>query len=87
MGDVASTYFQVLYLRERDFVADLNRLQIADRRLILQLKSLQRRPLGLDVLSLCLSRSEGSIERIERRLGGGLRALNSGSRCGTEARI
>jgi hypothetical protein len=41
-------------LRKRDFVADLNRLQISYRRLILELKGLQRRLLGLEVLRLSL---------------------------------
>ncbi len=47
-------HLNLLHLRERDFVADLNRLQIAYRRLVLKLKVLQRRLFGLEVLGLRL---------------------------------
>jgi hypothetical protein len=51
-------HLNLLDLLEGNLVADLNRLQIADRRLILELKGLQRCLLRLEVLGLSLSRSE-----------------------------
>ena len=54
-------HLNLLDLRERDFVADLNRLQIPYRRLILELKGLQRRLFRLEVLRLSLRRSERAV--------------------------
>ena len=51
-------HLNLLHLRKRYFVADLNRLQIAYRCLILQLKSLQRRLFCLEILGLSLCGSE-----------------------------
>ena len=44
----------LLYLRQCDFVADLNRLQITYRRLVLQLKVLEGGLFTLEVLGLRL---------------------------------
>jgi hypothetical protein len=49
-----SEHLNLLYLRQRDFVADLNRLQITYRRLVLQLKVLEGGLFGLEVLGLRL---------------------------------
>ena len=54
-------HLNLLDLRERYFVAHLNRLQIAYRRLILKFKSSQRRLLRLKVLGLSLGRSERPV--------------------------
>ena len=47
-------HLNLLYLRQRDFVADLNRLQITYRRLVLELKVLQGGLFRLEVLGLRL---------------------------------
>ena len=49
-----SEHLNLLHLRQRDFVADLNRLQITYRRLVLQLKVLEGGLFGLEVLGLRL---------------------------------
>ncbi len=63
----------LLYLRERDFVANLNRLQITHRRPVLQLKVLEGGLLNLEVLGLRLGGGQRAIEGIERGLDGDLR--------------
>ena len=49
-----SEQLNLLYLRQRDFVADLNRLQITYRRLVLELKVLEGGLFSLEVLGLRL---------------------------------
>jgi hypothetical protein len=70
----------LLHLGQRDFVADLNRLQVADSSLILKLKTGEVGLLGPKVLGLGLRGGERTVERIERRVNVRLRALDSGSR-------
>ena len=78
---------KLLDLRERDFVADLNGLQIAYRCLILEFKGLQRRLLRLEVLRLSLRGGERPVEGVQRRIDGCLWTLNSSGRGGVEPRI
>ena len=49
-----SEQLNLLYLRQRDFVADLDRLQITYRRLVLELKVLERGLFSLEILGLRL---------------------------------
>ena len=77
----------LLHLGERDFVTDLDRLQIAYRRLVLELEGLQSRLFGLEVLGLRLRRSERAIERVKGGLDRRLRALDPGSRGSLKTRI
>ena len=70
----------LLHLGERDFVADLNRLQVSNRSLILKLKTGEVGLLGPEVLGLGLRGGERAVERIQRRVNVRLRALDSGSR-------
>jgi hypothetical protein len=70
----------LLHLGERYFVADLNRLQVANRSLVLKLETGEVRLLGREVLGLGLHGSERTIERIQRRVDLRLWALGSRSR-------
>ena len=63
----------LLHLRECYLVADLNRLQITYRRLVLDLKVLEGGLLNLEVLGLRLGGGQRAIEGIERGLDGDLR--------------
>ena len=56
----------MLHLCQCDFVADLNRLQITYRRLVLQLKVLEGGLFSLEVLRLRLGGGQRTIEGIER---------------------
>ena len=82
-----SEHLNLLHLRQCDFVAHLNRLQITYRRLVLQLKVLQGGLFGLEVLRLSLCGSERAVERVQRGLDRRLRTLDPCGRGSVKTRI
>ena len=76
--DELAEHLDLLDLGERDLVAGLHGLQIADGGLILEFEALQRRLFGREVLGLRLRALEGAIQGIERGSDAGLGTLHTG---------
>ena len=83
--DELAEHLDLLDLGQRDFVADLHRLQIAYRRLVPEFKALHCGLFGREVVGLSLRRRERAVEGVERRFDGGLRTLHAGGARGAEA--
>ena len=67
----------LLDLGERDFVAHLNGLEIADRGLILHFEQLQRGLLTLKILGLRLRALQRAVQGVERGIDARLRTLHT----------